>query len=67
MIGQKQHEPRSDHFLQLHFRQLLHWIDGMQGHDQPKGMIINGSKGIGKTIGVVTFLSTKKDMKKRDQ
>jgi DNA replication protein DnaC len=62
MAEQEQHNPRSDRVQQLRFRQLLRRVDGMQKGDQPKNMVINGSKGVGKTIGVETFCSTKKDV-----
>lgn len=58
---EQQQEPRSHRVKQLHLRQLLHKIDRIQRFDQPKGMIINGSKGVSKTIGVESFLSTQKD------
>jgi hypothetical protein len=62
MTEQQQQEPRSHRVKQLHVRQLLHEIERIQRFDQSKGMIIHGSKGVGKYIGVVTFLNTKKDV-----
>jgi hypothetical protein len=62
MTQQQPQEPRSDRVQQLRFSQLLRRVDGMQKGDQPKGMIINGTKGVGKTIAVETFLSVIKDV-----
>jgi hypothetical protein len=62
MTEQQQQELRSHRVKQLHVRQLLQEIERIQRFDQPKGMIIHGSKGVGKSIGVETFLNTKKDV-----
>ncbi len=62
MTEQEQHEPRSDRVQQLRFSQLLRRFDGLQKGDQSKGMIINGTEGVGKTIAVETFLSVIKDV-----
>jgi hypothetical protein len=62
MTEQEQQEPRSYRIKQLHVRRLLHEIERIQRIDQSKGMIIHGSKGVGKSIGVGTFLNTKQDV-----
>ncbi len=55
-------EQRQQHGLphhadrQVRFAQLLRLVADMQRGSSPKGMIINGVSGIGKTLGVVTYL-----------
>lgn len=45
---------------QLRFVQLLRLIVDMQRESSPKGMIIMGVSGIGKTIGVETYQQVEK-------
>lgn len=49
--GDQAHQVR-----QLRLVQMLRWVAGTWGEGATKGMIIKGVSGIGKSIGVVTYL-----------
>ncbi len=56
----QQHELHSYRARQLRFAQLLRLIANMQREDSSQGMIVKGVGGIGKSIGVVTYLRFEK-------
>ncbi len=56
----EQSEFHSYHFRQLSLAQLLHLIAKTRLEGVPKGIIVIGTCGIGKTIGVVTYLQVEK-------
>ena len=63
MTTQQPPESQSQHAQYWRFRRLLHLITDTQKHGLQKGVMINGTGGVGKTIGVEAFLSTKNDRK----
>lgn len=52
----QQKQAQAHRARQMRFAQMLRWIASARGEGATKGMMIKGVSGIGKTIGVVTYL-----------